>query len=122
METQQQAATSAITHKDILIMKLKSDVQLSREHQRDVAKQLQDCESTIAELQGEIADFQGIVSMRVAETKNKEQSIQILEQLYKSSRGKVIFWFQVQFTVRWVQCMHLIGLSVPFESDTLYRV
>lgn len=91
METQQQAATSAITHKDILIMKLKSDVQLSREHQRDVAKQLQDCESTIAELQGEIADFQGIVSMRVAETKNKEQSIQILEQLYKSSREKVLF-------------------------------
>eukprot|EP00112_Aurelia_sp_Birch-Aquarium-sp1_P004598 Seg1522.2 transcript_id=Seg1522.2/GoldUCD/mRNA.D3Y31 product="Major antigen" protein_id=Seg1522.2/GoldUCD/D3Y31 len=89
METQQQAATSAITHKDILIMKLKSDVQLSREHQRDVAKQLQDCENTIAELQGEIADFQGIVSMRVAETKNKEQSIQILEQLYKSSREKL---------------------------------
>ena len=89
MESQQQAAASAITNKDVLIMKLKSDLQLSREHQRDVAKQLQDCESTIGELQVEISDFQDVVSMRVAETKTKEQSIQILQQLYKSSQEKV---------------------------------
>ena len=90
MEVQQQMTSSAITHKDILIMKLKSDVELSRDHQRDVAKQLQECDVTIGQLQTEISDFQGIVSMRVAETKNKEQSIQILEQLYKSSKDKVI--------------------------------
>lgn len=89
METQQKMATSAITNKDILIMKLKSDLQLSKEHQRDVATQLQYCEDTITELQAEISDFQEIVSMRVAETKNKEQSIQILQQLYKSSQEKV---------------------------------
>ena len=89
METQQKLATSAITNKDVLIMKLKSDLQLSKEHQKDVAKQLQYCENTIAELQTEISDFQEIVSMRVAETKNKEQSIQILQQLYKSSQEKV---------------------------------
>ncbi len=88
MEVQQQVNSSAITHKDILIMKLKSDLELSREHQRDVAKQLQECDVTIGELQAEIADFQSIVSMRVAETKNKEQSIQILEQMYKSSKEK----------------------------------
>ena len=89
MESQHRTATSAVTNKDVLIMKLKSDLQLSKEHQKDVATQLQYCESTIAELQAEISDFQDIVSMRVAETKNKEQSIQILQQLYESSQQKV---------------------------------
>ena len=89
MENQHRTATSTITTKDVLIMKLKSDLQLSKDHQQDVATQLQYCENTIAELQAEISDFQDIVTMRVAETKNKEQSIQILQQLYKSSQEKV---------------------------------
>jgi len=89
MENQHRTASSAITNKDVLIMKLKSDLQLSKDHQQDVATQLQYCENTIAELQTEISDFQDIVTMRVAETKNKEQSIQILQQLYKSSQEKL---------------------------------
>ena len=95
-------------------MKLKSDLQLSKDHQQDVATQLQYCESTIAELQAEIADFQDIVSMRVAETKNKEQSIQILQQLYKSSQEKVCF-LRIDFIFVSIKVWMLLDLNASFD-------
>ena len=92
-------------------MKLKSDLQLSKDHQQDVATQLQYCENTIAELQTEISDFQDIVTMRVAETKNKEQSIQILQQLYKSSQEKV------RYRIYGVNCLDQGSITVTDREN-----
>ena len=89
LETQTRQDTGTITHKDVLIMRLKTDLQLSKEHQKSIAKQLQDCETSIGQFQAEIEDLQDALSLKISELKNKDQSIEIIEKQYRETKERV---------------------------------
>ena len=81
--------SGSITQKDLLIRKLKNDLEYSRKQQQETSRELRECELSIARLQGQVGKLQDEQSLKRSDVALKDRSLRILEQQHKDSRLKV---------------------------------
>lgn len=80
-----------MTHKDVLIRKLKNDLEHSRKQQQDTARELRECELSIVRLQGQIGKLQDEQSLKRSDVAAKDHTLRAMEQQNLDSKVKVSF-------------------------------
>ena len=104
-DTYTEECSGSMTQKDVLIRKLKNDLEHSRKQQQSTARELRECELSIARLQGQIGKLQDEQALKRSDVAAKDQSLRVLEQQQVGSKVKVGF-----IKLKNMVCF---GLSVP---------
>lgn len=78
-----------MTHKDVLIRKLKNDLEHSQKQQQDTARELRECELSIVRLQGQIGKLQDEQSLKRSDVAAKDHTMRVMEQQHLDSKVKV---------------------------------
>ena len=98
-DTHTEECSGSITHKDVLIRKLKSDLEHSRKQQQDTARELRECELSIARLQGQIGKLQDDQSLKRSDFAAKDHTMRVMEQHHMDSKVKVSFQENITATL-----------------------
>lgn len=88
-DTYTEECSGSMTQKDVLIRKLKNDLEHSRKQQQSTARELRECELSIARLQGQIGKLQDEQALKRSDVAAKDQSLRVLEQQQVGSKVKV---------------------------------
>ena len=88
-DTHTEECSGSMTQKDVLIRKLKSDLEHSRKQQQGTARELRECELSIARLQGQIGKLQDERALKRSDVAAKEHSLRALEQQHVDNKVKV---------------------------------
>lgn len=90
-DTYTEECSGSMTQKDVLIRKLKNDLEHSRKQQQSTTRELRECELSIARLQGQIGKLQDEQALKRSDVAAKDQSLRVLEQQQVGSKVKVGF-------------------------------
>ena len=90
-DTHTEECSGSMTHKDVLIRKLKNDLEHSRKQQQDTARELRECELSIVRLQGQIGKLQDEQSLKRSDVAAKDHTLRAMEQQNLDSKVKVSF-------------------------------
>ena len=88
-DTYTEECSGSMTQKDVLIRKLKNDLEHSRKQQQSTARELRECELSIARLQGQIGKLQDEQALKRSDVVAKDQSLRVLEQQQVGNKVKV---------------------------------
>ena len=81
--------SGTMTNKDLLIRKLKADLEHARRQQQETSRELRDSEMTVARIQGQLGKMQDEHSLRRSDVAAKEHNIRTLEQQYRGNKLEV---------------------------------
>lgn len=90
-DTYTEECSGSMTQKDVLIRKLKNDLEHSRKQQQSTTRELRECELSIARLQGQIGKLQDEQALKRSDVAAKDQSLRVLEQQQVGNKVKVGF-------------------------------
>ena len=88
-DTHTEECSGSITQKDVLIRKLKSDLEHARKQQQDTARELHECELSIARLQGQIGKLQDEQTLKRSDVAAKDHTLRAMEKQHMDSKVKV---------------------------------
>ena len=112
-DTYTEECSGSMTQKDVLIRKLKNDLEHSRKQQQSTTRELRECELSIARLQGQIGKLQDEQALKRSDVAAKDQSLRVLEQQQVGSKVKVGF-----IKLKNMTCF---GLSVQEDMPKTWR-
>lgn len=78
-----------MTQKDVLIRKLKNDLEYARKQQQETARELRDCELCIARLQGQIGKLQDEQTLKRSDVAAKDHTLKAMEKQHMDNKVKV---------------------------------
>ena len=88
-----------MTQKDVLIRKLKNDLEHARKHQQDTARKLRESELSLVRLQGQIGKLQDEQSLKRSDVAAKDHTMRVMEQHHMDNKVKVGFQENRLFTM-----------------------
>ena len=90
-DTHTEECSGSITQKDVLIRKLRDDLEYARKQQQETARELRDCELTIARLQGQMGKLQDEQALKRSDVAAKDNTLRAMEKQHMDNKVKVSF-------------------------------
>lgn len=81
--------SGSITQKDVLIRKLKNDLEHARKQQQETGRELRECELSIARLQGQIGKLQDEQMLKQSDVAAKNHTFKAMEKQHMENKVKV---------------------------------
>ena len=88
-DTHTEECSGSITQKDVLIRKLKNDLEHSRKQQQQTSRELRDCELSIARLQGQIGKLRDEHTLKRSDVAAKDHTLRAIEKQHVDNKVKV---------------------------------
>ena len=88
-DTYTEECSGSMTQKDVLIRKLKDDLEHARKQQQQTARELRDSELSIARLQGQIGKLRDEQSLKRSDVAAKDHTLRAMEKQHMDSKVKV---------------------------------
>lgn len=97
-DTHTEECSGSITQKDVLIRKLKNDLDHARKQQQETSRELRDCELSIARLQGQIGKLQDERSLKRSDVAAKDHTLRAMEKQHMDNKVKVRYRAKSSYT------------------------
>ena len=81
--------SGTMTNKDLMIRKLKADLEHLRKQQQETSRELRDSEMRVARIQGQLGKSQDDNLLQKSEMAAKEHNIRTLEHQYRENKLEV---------------------------------
>lgn len=88
-DTYTEECSGSITQKDLQIRKLKNDLGHARKQQQDTARELRECELSIARLQGQIGKLQDEQTLKRSDVAAKDHNLRAMEKQHMDNKVKL---------------------------------